>query len=322
MPAPVQTAHAADVSRTHSLDVTDYMKRSFGSVYVNDVQDNPLQPDINYRGYTASPLLGTAQGMSVYLDGMRLNQPFGDVVSWDLIPKQAISTLTLMPGSNPVFGLNTLGGALSLRTKDGFSDPGYSIGLNYGSDSRRQIELEAGGHADSGLYWYGTANKLKDDGWRDASPTDATQAFAKLGWRDANTDIALNGAYANTDLTGNGLQDQQFLQKDYASVYTVPDNTRNKAGLLNLVATHKVGDALTLSATRTTATSRPTPSTATSTTTRWARTCTSPRRAMRQPRVRVTATRSLRPATRDCRLRRKHWPPRRFLPMPASRTSC
>ncbi|MEJ0098467.1 MAG: TonB-dependent receptor plug domain-containing protein [Pseudomonadota bacterium] len=247
VPAPVQTATAADVARTHALDLTEFMKRSLGSVYVNDVQDNPLQPDINYRGYTASPLLGTPPGMSVYLDGMRINQPFGDVVSWDLIPKQAIGTMTLMPGSNPVFGLNTLGGALSLRTKDGFSDPGYSVGLNYGSDSRRQVELEAGGHADSGLYWYGTANKLKDDGWRDDSPTDATQAFAKLGWRDAATDIALNGAYADTDLTGNGLQDIQLLQKDYASVFTVPDNTKNKAGLLNLVATHKLSDALTLS---------------------------------------------------------------------------
>ncbi len=247
VPAPVQTATAADVSRAHALDLTEFMKRSLGSVYVNDVQDNPLQPDINYRGYTASPLLGTPQGMSVYLDGMRINQPFGDVVSWDLIPKQAISTMTLMPGSNPVFGLNTLGGALSLRTKDGFTDPGYSVGLNYGSNSRRQAEIEAGGHLDSGLYWYGTANKLKDDGWRDASPTDATQAFAKLGWRDATTDVALNGAYADTDLTGNGLQDLQFLQQDYGSVFTKPDNTKNKAGLLNLVASHKLSDTLTLS---------------------------------------------------------------------------
>ncbi len=76
---------------------------------------------------------------------MRLNQPFGDVVSWDLIPREAISTMTLMPGSNPLFGLNTLGGALALHTKDGFSDPGYSIELNYGSDSRRQITVEGGG---------------------------------------------------------------------------------------------------------------------------------------------------------------------------------
>jgi len=247
IPAPVQSATAADVERTHALDLTDFMKRALGSVYVNDTQDNPLQPDINYRGYTASPLLGTPQGMSVYLDGMRLNQPFGDVVSWDLIPRQAISTLTLMPGSNPVFGLNTLGGALSLRTKDGFTDPGYSVGLGYGSHARRQADIEGGGHADSGLYWYGTANRLKDDGWRELSPTQATQAFGKLGWRNEVTDVALEAAYAGTNLTGNGLQDLQLLQHDYASVYTWPDNTRNKAGMLNLVASSKLSDLLTMS---------------------------------------------------------------------------
>jgi outer membrane cobalamin receptor len=181
--AAVQTAAAQDIERSNALDLTSFMNRTLGSVYVNEVQNNPLQPDVSYRGYTASPLLGTPQGLSVYMDGVRLNQPFGDVVSWDLIPREAISTLTLMPGSNPVFGLNTLGGALSLRTKDGFTDPGYSVGLNYGSDSRRQITLEGGGHSDAGLYWYGTANKLKEDGWRDDSPTDATQVLAKAGWR-------------------------------------------------------------------------------------------------------------------------------------------
>jgi len=220
--AAVQTATDQDIERSHAVDVSSFMNRTLGSVYVNEVQNNPLQPDINYRGYTASPLLGTPQGMSVYMDGVRINQPFGDVVSWDLIPREAIASMTLNPGSNPVFGLNTLGGALVLRTKDGFSDPGYSIALNYGSDQRRQVTLEGGGHTDSGFYWYGTANKLKDDGWRDDSPTDAGQVFAKAGWRNEATDVALTGAYADTDLNGNALQDLQLLQRNYKSVYTWP----------------------------------------------------------------------------------------------------
>lgn len=246
--APVQTASAEDIDRTHALDLTTFMNRTLGSVYVNEVQNNPLQPDLSYRGYSASPLLGTPQGLSVYMDGVRLNQPFGDVVSWDLIPREAISTMTLIPGSNPVFGLNTLGGALSLRTKDGFSDPGYSVELNYGSNQRRQITVEGGGHTDAGLYWYGTANKLKEDGWRDDSPTDAWQALGKVGWRSEVTDISLMGAYADTDLNGNGLQDLQFLSRDYDSVYTKPDNTKNKAYLINLTGSQKLSDVVTLSA--------------------------------------------------------------------------
>ncbi|MET0535773.1 MAG: TonB-dependent receptor [Steroidobacter sp.] len=248
LPAPVQTATARDIDRSHALDLTSFMNRRIGSVYVNDIQNNALQPDINYRGYTASPLLGTSQGLSVYLDGMRLNQPFGDVVSWDLIPREALAAMTLIPGSNPVFGANTLGGALALTTKDGSSDPGYALEANYGSDRRRRIALEAGGGQHTGVYWYATANQLDDDGWRDDSPTEARQAFAKLGWRNDATDIALTGAYADTDLTGNGLQDLQLLRQDYASVYTKPDNTRNESSLFNVVVTHKFTEQVSVAA--------------------------------------------------------------------------
>ena len=140
--APVQSATSRELRQSGALDLGDFMNRALGSVHVNDMQGNPYQLDVNYRGYTASPLLGTPQGLSVYLDGVRMNQPFGDVVSWDLIPKGAIATLTLMPGSNPLFGLNTLGGALSVQTKDGRSHPGTSLELGLGSHQRRSVEFE------------------------------------------------------------------------------------------------------------------------------------------------------------------------------------
>ena len=121
---PAQTITAGDLRRSHALGLSDQLKRSVGGVFVNDVQDNPLQPDVNYRGFTASPLLGTPQGLSVYFDGVRVNQPFGDTVAWDLIPKAAIRSATLVPGSNPLFGRNSLGGAIAIATRDGASDPG------------------------------------------------------------------------------------------------------------------------------------------------------------------------------------------------------
>ena len=89
VPAPVQTATAADIDAERPLDLSNFLNRRMNGVHVNEVQNNPFQPDVNYRGYTASPLLGTPQGLSVYMDGVRLNQPFGEVVSWDLIPRIA-----------------------------------------------------------------------------------------------------------------------------------------------------------------------------------------------------------------------------------------
>ena len=88
--APVQTLTGRNIETSGALDLPAYLNQRLNGVHVNETQGNPFQTDVNYRGYTASPLLGTPQGLSVYMDGVRLNQPFGDVVSWDLIPKVAI----------------------------------------------------------------------------------------------------------------------------------------------------------------------------------------------------------------------------------------
>jgi outer membrane receptor protein involved in Fe transport len=233
IPAPVQTATAHDIEQTGALDVSDLLNKRVDGVQVNQNQENPYQPDVNYRGYTASPLLGTPEGLSVYMDGVRQNQPFGDIVAWDLIPKIAIAEVALMPGSNPLFGLNTLGGALSLETKDGNSQPGVSLQLSGGSFGRRAGEVEYGGSA-KGFNWYVAGNLFREDGWRPFSPSDVRQTFGKLGWVNAKTSVSLSFGYADNWLTGNGLQDSRFLAKDYSSVYTIPDITWNRSPSLNL----------------------------------------------------------------------------------------
>ena len=182
IPAPVQTASARDLEQSGALDLSDLLNQRLSGVHINQNQENPFQPDVNYRGYTASPLLGTPEGISVYMDGVRQNQPFGDIVAWDLIPKIAISEVALMPGSNPLFGLNTLGGAMSIETKDGRSAPGTSLQVSGGSFGRRAGEFEHGGSNSKGLSWYVAGNLFREDGWRRFSPSEVRQAFGKLGW--------------------------------------------------------------------------------------------------------------------------------------------
>ncbi len=247
IPAPVQTASARDLEQSGSLDLSDLLNQRLSGVHVNQNQENPFQPDVNYRGYTASPLLGTPEGISVYMDGVRQNQPFGDIVAWDLIPKIAISEVALMPGSNPLFGLNTLGGAVSIATKDGNSARGGSLAVNGGSFGRRSVEAEYGGARPNGLNWYLAGNLFREDGWRERSPSEVRQLFGKLGWQRGNTTIALSFAYADNWLTGNGLQDFRFLQRDYRSVYSVPDITWNRSPSFNLSVRHNLTGKLTLS---------------------------------------------------------------------------
>ena len=242
IPAPVQTGTAADIERSGALDLSGFLNQRLTGITVNEIQGNPFQADVNYRGYTASPLLGTPQGLSVYMDGVRLNQPFGEVMSWDLIPALAISSTTLMPGSNPLFGLNTLGGALSIQTKSGLTTRGGTVEAVYGSDARRAVDFEYGGANRKGLHWYLAGNLFAEDGWRDESPSDVRQVFGKLGWHRDTDDVSLTVAHADNELNGNGLQEQGFLDRDYSSVYTKPDITNNRATFINLTTRRSVGD--------------------------------------------------------------------------------
>ena len=246
--APVQTATSRDLDRSQAVDLTDFMNRNLGGVHINDVQNNPVQPDVSYRGFTASPLLGNPQGLSVYMDGVRMNQALGDQISWDLIPRSAISTITLMPGSNPLFGLNTLGGALSVQTKNGRTHAGSRGQTYYGDYNRRAVEFEHGGYNDKGLDWFITGNDFRDDGWRDFSPTRVQQMFGKLGWANASTDVDLTWSFANNNLIGNGFTPVEFLRRSYSSIFTRPDQTQNNSNFLNLSLKHQFNDNVLFSA--------------------------------------------------------------------------
>lgn len=133
LPTNVLSLDDRRLEEIESLNIAEQLQRQAPAVTINEIQGNPYQADLNYRGFTASPLLGTAQGLSIYVDGVRVNEPFGDTVNWDLIPHSAIAGIDLIPGSNPAFGLNTLGGALAIRTKSGFSHPGGKLELSGGA---------------------------------------------------------------------------------------------------------------------------------------------------------------------------------------------
>jgi outer membrane receptor protein involved in Fe transport len=247
IPVNVQGLTAKDLEDSNALDLAQLMNRRLSGVYINDNVGNPFQPDINYRGYTASPLLGTPEGLSVYLDGVRQNQPFGDVVAWDLIPKIAIRDMALIPGSDPVYGLNTLGGAVSVQTKDGLTAPGGSLQITGGKFGVRAAEGELGTTLPKGFNLYLAGNLYREDGWRQFSPSEVRQAFAKIGWTSAKTTVYLSGAYADNWLTGNGTSDFRFLKVNYSDVNTIPDVTWDRSPSLTFNATHALTDNLSFS---------------------------------------------------------------------------
>ena len=242
IPASVQVVKGEEIRNQQSLSIADYMSQNMLGVNVNETQNNPFQPNVNFRGFTASPLLGTPQGLSVYQDGVRINEPFGDVVSWDLIPLNAIASMSMMPGSNPLFGLNTLGGAISLQTKRGRTDSGGVVEFSAGSWDRYNGQVEYGGVAGN-VDYYLAGNYFDEEGWRDASPSEVRQLFGQLGWQNETTDLNFNISLADNDLIGNGLVQREFLDaQDWESINTKPDQTENRMVFLSLNGSHWLSD--------------------------------------------------------------------------------
>lgn len=226
IPGNVQSLSAKDIKEAHTLTITDLMNQKLQSVTVNDYQSNPFQMDLQYRGFTASPQLGTAQGISVFLDGIRVNEPFGDVVNWDMIPMNALSSLEMIPGSNPIYGLGTLGGALSMRTKSGFDGKSLDAEVLTGSFGRKQLQISAGNN-NGVVAGFLSGNFFLEDGWRDNSPSKVNQVFGKAEWQNDRARLGFSMLYAGNKLTGNGLLPQQMVDQNPKQVYTSPDESKN-----------------------------------------------------------------------------------------------
>lgn len=229
----VQSITAKEIKDAHSLSLSDLLNSKLQSVNVNDYQGNPFQMDISYRGFTAGPQLGTPQGLSVFLDGVRVNEPFGDVVNWDMIPMNALSRFDVFPGSNPLFGLNTLGGALSMKTKSGFDSPGVSAEVLTGSYGRKQLQA-SGGWNNGAVAAFGAVNLFMEDGWRTNSPSKVNQAFGKLEWQGEKASLGFSALAVVNKLVGNGTVPQELYNQDYKAVFTSPDETRNRLWQLQI----------------------------------------------------------------------------------------
>jgi outer membrane cobalamin receptor len=123
VPAAVTTIDSRQIEQERSPDIVESLNVTTPSVDVQDVAGNPFQPDVYFRGFDASSVSGAPQGLTVYQNGTRINEAFGDTVNWDLTPTTAVRTIDVI-SNNPAFGPNALGGARSIQIKDGFTFDG------------------------------------------------------------------------------------------------------------------------------------------------------------------------------------------------------
>jgi iron complex outermembrane receptor protein len=230
IPAMVQTVPAKDFARTKSPNVTDTLQQQIPGAVSIDVNGNDFAQDLRYRGFVASPIEGTPQGLTVYQNGIRVNEAFGDTVNWDFISPQAIYRADLFT-NNPVFGLNALGGAVSLQMKNGFLWQGFYPQVMGGSYGRVSGQFEYGKQIDD-YSLYVTGDATHDGGWRYFSPSSVFRLYGDLGYRTPGNELHLVASGASNSLGIIGATPVLLLDSDYRSVYTSPQTSLNKVGSL------------------------------------------------------------------------------------------
>ena len=243
VPGNVQTLKASDLSRQDgTASLIDGLSSHIGSLNINDTLADPFQPDILYRGFEASPVLGTPQGLAVYQNGVRINEAFGDTVNWDLFPDIAVDRVDIV-SANPLFGLNALGGAISVTMKNGFTYQGLDGDLSGGSFDQRQGAVEFG--ANNGMFgFYAAARVLDQNGWRLFSSDSVRQYYADLSFRQEGASIDLSYARADNELFGQGAAPVQSLALSPENVFTGPQNNFNTLNFFTLNAQLKFTDGL------------------------------------------------------------------------------
>ena len=238
IPGPVSAMTADEIAERHAPSLADALNERFGPVTLEGATTNLFQPTLRFRGFTASPLLGLPQGVAVYQNGVRINEPFGDTVQFDVMPQFAVSQVQLSAGSEPTFGLNALGGALALRLKNGFEAAGFRGEVAGGSFGRLTGTAEWGANRGPWAVYVG-ATGFDEDGWRAESESRVAQAVADLGYREGRVDAGLTVTYADSKLNGNGAAPIELLEVDRSSVFTFPDTTQNRLaftqGRVNIV---------------------------------------------------------------------------------------
>ena len=243
VPASIQMVDKKDIAKQSGVSVADFMVNNLQGVTVNEIAGNPFQLELNYHGYNATPVAGNPQGLSVYVDGVRVNEPFSNTVMWDLIPSFSIDRMQMIGGSNPVFGLNTLGGALSMQTKSGQTFNKTAIDYSAGSWGRQVSLIETGGISKEGEFdYYFGYEHFTEGGWRDFSPTHVNQLFGQLGWEDDTSRYEINYTGAHNLMIGNGLTPKDLLGKDRTGIHTLEDETINDFGKWVITASHFIDE--------------------------------------------------------------------------------
>jgi iron complex outermembrane recepter protein len=232
VPSETQTLTAQQIDQLNQVTLQDALAIRTPGVSVTDAIGSPLAQSVDFRGETASPVPGTPQGLAVYMNGVRINESYGDVVNWDLIPPSAISQAQIVTG-NPVFGLNALAGAVVIQMKNGFNYQGTEVDLQGGSDFTAQGYAQYGVQKGNWAY-YVDIDGIRTNGYRYFGQSDAERAYGDIGYRAEGNEVHLSMTGGADGLGVAGTTPLELAQQNPWAVFTTPQTTDTTAEMITL----------------------------------------------------------------------------------------
>lgn len=245
VPSATTTVSDDDIKREGTMQIQQALQQQVPGIIISDAAGNPLRAEVSFRGFDASPVSGRSQGLAVYQNGVRINEAFGDTVQWDVIPSNAIASTSVV-SNNPSFGLNALGGAVSIMMKDGFSYQGGEIDVMAGSFGRAQVGMQAG-VSSGGVGLYVAGEGITEDGFRNFSDSEVKRFYGDLGFKGEDGELHFSLTAAKNHFGASSAAPVELLQRSWSNTFTVPQTTDLEVLMPTISGTIKATETLSFS---------------------------------------------------------------------------
>lgn len=221
---------AEEIDKLGATTVQEVLQYQTGIV-LYDALGNEFQQTVDMRGFNAQPVTAT----SVFVDGVRVNEPDFNTINFDLIPIEDIERIEILPGTATVFGRNALAGVINITTKRGRRDrPHVGFNIGGGSYGRQRYSLNTDGPLPISNfdYYFGVTRELTNGYRNEFDPRNAgariTRLLAKLGYRPGeSTDASVAYTRVLDSISQAGSLPASLLRVDRNSNITPGDESRS-----------------------------------------------------------------------------------------------
>ncbi|MBK8002675.1 MAG: TonB-dependent receptor [Gemmatimonadetes bacterium] len=181
IPARTTIISRAQIEAIEPRLLSDFLTTQAGISSYDDLGAS-YKLSLSSRGFYASPVVGLPQGISVFLDGVRQNEPDAAQVNFDLLPMEHVTRIELLSGTSSLLGRNSLGGAVNLVTNSGGGATRGEVELSGGNYKTFGGNASVAGSAGQGRWsYYAGGGYNREDGWRQLTEADQYNGFFNLG---------------------------------------------------------------------------------------------------------------------------------------------